>query len=75
MDRIPASTAAVTFHGTPYGVIVARDSHGTQLATAFNGRDGWAVTRQHEGRMHQICVATEEDARTMLRITAEVMAG
>lgn len=70
MDQ-PSKT--ITYAGTPYGVIVARDSSGTQLATAFNGRDGWAVTRQHEGRMHQICVASEEDALTMLRIAAEVM--
>lgn len=59
-----------TITGSTFGVVVARDLRGNQVASAYNGRDGWAVTSVRGRCVHQICVESEADAMTMLAIVA-----
>ena len=62
--------APFTISGSAYGVVVARDLGGNQLASVLNGRDGWAVTNRRGACMHQIFVASEAEALSLLNVVA-----
>jgi hypothetical protein len=66
-------TALFTISGSTYGVVVARDLNGNQVASAFNGREGWAVTNRRGPYMHQICCETEAEALSLLNVVAELV--
>lgn len=69
-DTTLAESPAFTITGEKYGVVVARDLGGLQLASAYNGRDGWAVTNIRGRQVHQICVQSYDDAMAVLEVVA-----
>lgn len=62
-----------TILGHEYGILTARASDGTLLASAMDGRDGWQVTAQ-VGKC-QIFVDNEAEARRVLAVVASVLDG
>lgn len=63
-------TAPYRLTGEKYGIVAARDLDGNLLASALNGRDGWAVTNIRGRQVNQICVQSYDDAMAVLEVVA-----
>lgn len=65
---------AYTVSGATYGVMVARDLAGNQIASAMHSSDGWQVTvRQStdtDRRTHLLFLGEETDALAVLHAVA-----